>query len=164
MKKISDEGHNSSNSLTCKYYPDSLEEVRLIFTGLCNHVTSGDDSASTDAPYTEARGFKFYPRGVNKESYDIDCFNDNEDLLISDKVIKKYGVIYFEIYFEVCNFEEDLIIHDEEEKTSLIEFLRLASVFEQTSGVSKCEDIAIEYCEKLFHSFINPKKEVIDEN
>ena len=68
-KNISGEGHGSGGELVCKFGVNSVKELIDADRVLSRNHTGGDDEIDTGVAYFSARGFRFYPDGVNNGFY-----------------------------------------------------------------------------------------------
>ena len=71
-KNISNEGHGSGGQLVCKFGVNSVKELIDADRVLSRNHTGGDDEIDTGVAYFSARGFRFYPDGVNNGFYGED--------------------------------------------------------------------------------------------
>lgn len=87
--RVSNEGHNASMGLTCKFGVDSLEEVAEIFK-IIQRGGEGGTVIETGVEYFIAEAFVLYPQGVNGVAYEMDAFGQAKDL---ERYLEDQGVI-----------------------------------------------------------------------
>tara|TARA_Y100000034_G_scaffold118868_1_gene160026 strand:- start:2460 stop:2885 length:426 start_codon:yes stop_codon:yes gene_type:complete len=59
--KISNEGHDSYDSLVCKIHIGSVAQLADIDEKISQYYTGGEDTMDTGILYVEAMDFRFYP-------------------------------------------------------------------------------------------------------
>lgn len=86
-KPVSDYGHDNYGNLSMRASVNSYADLEKMIDSI-QRADRTLDYASIglgDSPYHEARGFMFYPRGVNGPSYDIGAIAD----MIAERQPKK---------------------------------------------------------------------------
>jgi hypothetical protein len=68
-QRVSNEGHDSSGELVCKFGVNSWGDVKKALDVINRNYTGGDDEIDTNVRYVVARGFRLYPNGVNDVFY-----------------------------------------------------------------------------------------------
>lgn len=63
--RITDEGHDSTGDLVCKFAVDTVEQLEALDIFLSRYHTGSNDTIDTGEQYVSARDFRFYPNGVN---------------------------------------------------------------------------------------------------
>lgn len=67
--RLANEGHSSDGSLAMKFGVDSVDDVKKLVKFVQRSSGGGEDEIYLDAPYMAARGFHFYPDGVNNTRF-----------------------------------------------------------------------------------------------
>lgn len=62
--RISNEGHDSTGELVCKFGVSSRDDIKKLNRILNRHHVGGNDDTDTGVDYTVARDFRFYPLGI----------------------------------------------------------------------------------------------------
>ena len=91
-KRVHDEGHGSDDALVCKVGIDDYGDVVVAYNKIMRAHGGGDDEIYLDAPYCSARGFRFYPRGVNGPSFGADHGEGIDDWLLAHKPGRRASV------------------------------------------------------------------------
>ncbi len=87
--RISNEGHDSSGNLICKFGVDSLKEAAKIFK-IIQRGGEGGTVIETGVEYFIANFFTLYPQGVNGIAYQMDAFGPAKDL---EEYLEDQGVL-----------------------------------------------------------------------
>jgi hypothetical protein len=74
--RLSNEGHDSSGNLVCKFPIDSVEDVENALKVINRNHIGGDDQIDTGVQYFTAQGFTLYPQGVNGPRYSENSQDD----------------------------------------------------------------------------------------
>ena len=77
--RIFNEGHSGFGDLVCKFGVDTPQDVFRVAKIVRHQFGGGDDTIYLDAPYSDARGFMLYPKGLRGPQYEFPLVDINPE-------------------------------------------------------------------------------------